>query len=88
MVPRRSGGIARGPLGPWPILVAMFAIAGPSGCSSSTKRDQNYGKDVGLTYEAPEGGVVDATVRDVVVDGGAGQDARADAEDAATGDGP
>jgi hypothetical protein len=53
------------------LVLSVMAVVG--GCSGNTHKDQNYGKDVGLVYEPPEGGVVS---------GDGGQDAGAASGDA------
>jgi hypothetical protein len=96
MASRRTGGIALGPFGPWPMVLPMLPmLVMVTGCSSTERRDQNYGKDAGLIYEPREAGVADA--RDAR-DGGAdaADDAaqattdgdHGDGEDAATADAP
>jgi hypothetical protein len=56
--------------------LVLSVLAGAGGCNGNTHKDQNYGKDVGLVYEPPEGGVVS---------GDGGQDAGA-TTDGASGD--
>jgi hypothetical protein len=57
-------------------LLVLVLAAGAGGCSPGARRDQNYGKDVGLVYEPPDGGAV---LSDAAGDGDAAQDAMTDA---------
>src|SRR5689334_17317018 len=42
----------------WLLTLAGAMTAAASGCSSKTRRDQNYGSNVGADYHAPEAGPV------------------------------
>jgi hypothetical protein len=66
------------------VLAALVALAALA-CSSSGRRDQNYGKDAGTTYQPPEGGIAGPDAARARTDGGTrNQDATAEAGGDAT----
>jgi hypothetical protein len=68
-------------------LTVMLALTAGA-CSSSGRRDQNYGKDAGTVYEPPEGGTVAPEAgRDRGEAATSNQDASADSAGDATIDG-
>jgi hypothetical protein len=86
---RRTGGSARRLLGQWPVVLPLLAVAA-GGCSSSGRRDQNYGTDVATAYHPPEGGaLLDGAGRDAgVVDAGDAGTGADGSSDGGAADGP
>ena len=74
----------------WRRPLALVVLAwGVAACSSNGRKDQSYGKDVGIVYEPPEGGTVaaDGSASDGgVSDARAGADGGADGGDAVADD--
>ena len=64
-------------------LAVMVSITAGA-CSSTDKRDQNYGKDAGTVYEPAEAGVRPDTGRADRADAGTREDASADGAGDAT----
>jgi hypothetical protein len=69
-------------------LAALLSVAAGA-CSSSSRRDQNYGKDAGTTYEPAEAGMLppDSSRAERDRNDGGAQDASAESAGDATIDG-
>jgi hypothetical protein len=61
------------------LVLVLAAVTGA--CSSGGRRDQNYGKDVGLVYEPPDGGTV---LTDAAGERGEAENAMTDATQSGT----